>query len=378
MKISALKTYLYSQANRGGLIVKIELEDGRYGLGEYGLSFQELAGAAALEHMRPELIGCDPFDTEAIWQRLARRDFFPGDAVVVSAISAIDIALWDLKGKILGQPLWRLLGGKVRDTVPAYCWLGDDKTIDAALASATRKVREGWRYVRFGVPDRDGVFDPSLAVKDTIDRVVAMRDAVGPAIGLCVDAHTRLDLPDSVRLARALESHSLYFYEDPLRSESPEAYRRFRQQTAIPIAAGEQMATKWRFRTLIEEELIDYARIDLCIVGGITEARKIAGWAEAYHIKVVPHNPLGPISSAACLHFGVSTENFVLQEAGNATDEFMRDVFPIRPAFPVANWPVPMAPGLGVGFNEQALAAYPYQDRSAPRFRRPDGSFTNW
>jgi len=377
MKISTVRPILFTHDRRGYLLVKIETDDGRYGLGEFGFTFQELAGAGALQHMTGELIGRDPFDTEAIWQILLRRDFFPGGKAAMGAISAIDLALWDLKGKALGQPIWRLLGGKVRGRVPAYFAVGTS-TIDAMIEASVQRVREGWRYLRFGLPDQGGMFSAAAAVRAGVDTFAAVRAAVGADVELIIDAHTRLDPPEATRFCRQLEPYDPFFVEDPLRSENPESYRQLRNRTAVPLAAGEQFAGKWEFRVLIEEELTDYARIDLCNVGGFTEARKIAGWAETHHIKVVPHNPLSPVSSAACLHLAVTTDNFAVQEAGRTHSGFMRDVFPVQPDFATGNWSVPTAPGLGVEIDETVLAKFPFVDGSCPRLVKPDGSFTNW
>lgn len=378
MRVTAVRPFLFSPAHRTYLVVRVETDEGLTGLGTFGPSHHEEAGLGALAQLAPQLRGADPFDTEAIWQRLFRCNFYPADLVGMGVISAIDMALWDIKARSLNQPLWRLLGGKVRDHVPLYTWLGHVATVDEAVSVAMEKVRAGWRCLRLGIPDRDGVIDPPVAVRDAVERVAAVRDAVGPAVEICLDAHTRLDLPDAVTLARELEPYNLRFLEDPLRSENLENYRRLRRQTAIPLAAGEQFATKWRFRSVIEEDLIDYARIDLGNVGGITEALKVAGMAQTHSIKIAPHNPLDPLLGAACLHFSVATENTTLLEAGNCTDDFLRDVYPTRPAFPVANWPVPDGPGLGVDLNEAAIGDYPFVRRAPHQFRRPDGSYSNW
>ncbi|TVR56114.1 MAG: mandelate racemase/muconate lactonizing enzyme family protein, partial [Puniceicoccaceae bacterium] len=295
-----------------------------------------------------------------------------------AAISAIDLALWDLKGKALGQPVWRLLGGKVRDRVEVYVHVGGGDQ-DSIIRRSLERIREGWRYLRFSVTEAPGGrFDARLEVDRTIELLRAVRQAVGPDIELILDAHTRLEPPDAVRLGRTLEPVRLAFLEDPLRSEYPEGYRGLRRQLGVPLAAGEQYATKWAFRSLVEEDLVDFLRLDLCNVGGLTEAAKIAGWAELHQQRIVPHNPLSPISSAACLHFAIATENVCLVEAGRTDDAFLRDLFPTRPAFPPAAWPAPDAPGLGVELDDAALASHPFRDGSCPRFHRPDGSFTNW
>ncbi len=379
MRITAVRPLLFTTPDqRSFLLVKIETDEGLSGLGEFGATFQELAGKGALEHAAATLIGRDPFDSEAIWQELWRRDFHPGGLIAAAAISAVDLALWDLKGKALNQPVWRLLGGRVRERIETYEAIHQQRPEEAA-ARARERVAAGCRYLRFGVVhDSRKPFVAAHAVDQTAELVGTVRSAVGPEVELIVDAHTRLDLPDAVRLGCALEPYRLYFLEDPLRSEFPEGYRHLRRQLAVPLAAGEQMATKWAFRSLVEEDLVDYLRIDLCNVGGFTEARKIAGWGETHQQKVVPHNPLSPVSSAACLHFAIATENVALQEAGRTIDRYLIDLFPVQPEFPTGAWPAPSAPGLGVEIDESILPAFPFVDGFCPRLNRPDGSFTNW
>ncbi len=377
MKITGIRPLALTYEGRNYLFVKVETDEGIDGLGEFGLTFQESAGMGALHHLEPDLLGRDPFDIEPIWQTLLRRDFFPGGKTTLAAISAIDIALWDIKGKALAQPVFRLLGGRCRDRVPVYRAL-EDGPPERMAEEALRLVGEGWRYLRLGVPDRQGVLDPSNAVRDAVAAVRTIREAVGADAELILDAHTRLDPPEAIRLARQVEPFDLFFLEDPLRSENPQSYRRLRERCAVPLGVGEQYAGKWEFRQMIEEELADYARIDLCLAGGITEARKIAASCETHYIKIVPHNPLGPVSAAACLHFATALDNFAVQEAGRCLPGFMSDLFPDGINSEPGWWLPDDRPGLGVELNEDALTKYPFREGNCPTLRRPDGSFTNW
>jgi galactonate dehydratase len=327
--------------------------------------------------MAPTVIGQDPLNTERIWQTLLRGEFFPGGLINTAAISAIDIALWDIKGKALGQPVCMLLGGQMRDKVYCYTGIGG-RTPEETAASARRKVADGWKYLRMAAIERGQVLEPRAAVRDSLAHFAAARDAVGPEIEICIDVHTRIDPPDTIRLGRELEKYDPFFIEDPLRCENPQSYRLVRQHVSCPLAIGEQFATKWEFRQLIEEELMDYARIDLCIVGGLTEARKIANWCETHYIKTVPHNPLGPVCAAACLHFDLATDNFAVQEAGMLGGKAMEDLFPVQVPFRSGCIYPTDRPGLGIEFNEEAAAHYPFRIQQGPRLHREDGSFTNW
>jgi len=194
--------------------------------------------------------------------------------------------------------------------------------------------------------------------------------------------HTRLDLPDAVTLCRELEPLRPFFIEDPLRSENPDSFKTLRSRTAVPLAAGEQFSSKWEFRQLIEEEWIDYARIDLCIAGGFTEARKIAGWSETHFIKLATHNPLGPVSTAACLHLNLASPNFGVQEWGirgdTAPAPILPDIFPQQLAWEDGYLLPPTKPGLGIEFDREAARKQPFQMRELPHLRREDGSVTNW
>ena len=377
MIISAIKTFPVFVEGRNYLFVKVETDDGLYGVGEFGITWKEQAGVGAIQHMTHHLLGEDPLNIEWVWQKLFRGDFFPGGRINTAAQSAIDIALWDIKGKALDQPVHMLLGGKMRDKVVCYTGIGGARPADSASAAKSR-VSEGWKYLRFSVDGRDGVLEPRTAVRDAVDHFAAIREAVGPEIEICIDVHTRLDPPDSIRLGRELEQYDPFFIEDPLRCENPQSYRHLRNHVSVPLAVGEHYSTKWEFRQMIEEELMDYARIDLCIVGGLTEARKVASWCETHYIKIVPHNPLGPVSAAACLHLDLATDNFAVQEGGRVGRSFLEDLFPVQVPYSAGYLLPPDRPGLGVEFDESAAEQYSFEWLTGPQLRREDGSFTNW
>jgi galactonate dehydratase len=377
MIITEVKTFPVYHGSRNYLFVKIETDEGLYGMGEFGITWKEQAGIGAINHMASDVIGQDPLNIEKIWQVLFRGDFFPGGRINMAAQSAIDMALWDIKGKALNQPVYMLLGGKMRDRVVCYTGIGG-KTPEDSAEAARKCVDRGWKYLRMSVMDRDGILEPSVAVRDSVEHFAAVREAVGSETEICIDVHTRLDPPDTIRLGRKLEPYDPFFIEDPLRCENPQTYRLVRHHVSCPLAIGEHYATKWEFRQIIEEELTDYARIDLCIVGGLTEARKVANWCETHYIKIVPHNPLGPVSAAACLHLDVATDNFAVQEGGLVGRTVMEDLFPVQVTYEAGYLLAPDSPGLGIEFNEEAAAEYSFKWEHGPRLKREDGSFTNW
>jgi L-alanine-DL-glutamate epimerase-like enolase superfamily enzyme len=379
MKITNIECYPVWGGHRNFLFVIVDTDEGIYGVGESGITGRELAIMGAIDHFKELLIGEDPFRIEHIWQMLFRGGFFPAQRILTSAISAIDIALWDIKGKALGVPIYELLGGLVRDKVVCYPHnRGEVDNLDTLVESCLETKEAGWKFVRWGLPNDGKILEPRRAVRAAIKQFEAVRQAVGEEIEICFDVHTRLDLPEAVWLCQAVEEFTPFFIEDPLRSENPDSFKTLRPRTRVPLAAGEQFSSKWEFRQLIEEEWIDYARIDLCIVGGFTEAKKIAGWCETHYIQLAVHNPLGPISSAACLQLNLATPLVGVQEQPRKTGTVLTDVVPVQPEWEDGYLLAPTIPGLGVEFDREAAKKHPFQQTELPQLRRPDGSVTNW
>lgn len=377
MKITQIKSFV---ASSGHFFVKVETDAGIYGLGEGGLSRRGLALAEVVRSFEPFLIGADPFQTEHLWQVMFRGAFFPGGVVQAAAVSAVDIALWDIKGKALNVPVYELLGGRTRDKVVCYPHNGGG-AIDALVASCKNTHEAGWKFVRWGLADGadSGTFEPRRAIRHGVEQVQAVRNALGDRVEILVDVHTRLDPADSLDFCNRVAPYNPFFIEDPLRSENPASLRRLRQQTSVPLAVGEQFDSKWTFRAVIEEDLMDYCRVDLCIAGGLTEARKIVGWCETHYIHLAPHNPLGPVSTAACLHLCLASSLVGVQELPRAPMSSLADEFPVQVPFEAGYLLPPQAPGLGIEFNEAALTNVSTQDYGPPTgYRRDDGSYTNW
>ena len=377
MKITQIKSFV---AASGHFFVKVETDAGIYGLGEGGLSRRGLALAEVVRSFEPFLIGADPFQTEHLWQVMFRGAFFPGGVVQAAAVSAVDIALWDIKGKALNVPVYELLGGRTRDKVVCYPHNGGG-AIDALVESCRKTHEAGWKFVRWGLADGadSGRFEPRRAIQHGVEQVQAVRAALGDRVEILVDVHTRLDPADSLDFCNRVAPYNPFFIEDPLRSENPASLRRLRQQTSVPLAVGEQFDSKWTFREVIEEDLMDYCRVDLCIAGGLTEARKIAGWCETHYIQLAPHNPLGPVSTAACLHLCLASSLVGVQELPRAPMASLAAEFPVQVPFEAGYLLPPRAPGLGIEFNEAALTNASTQDYAPPTgYRRDDGSYTNW
>jgi galactonate dehydratase len=380
MRIADVRPLSFWDGRRNSFVVVIETDDGLTGLGEAGIGGHLPAITAAIETFKPWLIGQDATRIEHIWQYLFRGAFFPGGNILSAAVSAIDIALWDINAQALGVPLYRLLGGRTRDRVPAYCHIGGH-ALDGVVESAQAAVAEGWRYVRWGIPQQGERHEPTAVVRESIAGMEALRDALGDDVEICFDIHARLDPSDAIALSRGIEATRPYFIEDPVRSENLQLYRHLRAHIHSPLAAGEHYASKWDVRQLIEEDLVDFMRADLCIIGGISEAKKVAGWCEAHQIRLATHNPLGPVSSAACLHLNLAIPNVGVAEQPRRPGSVLTEIFPVQ-----IGWddgyllPNDERNGLGIVFDEQAALASP--PRTAAQFGRllvrDDGSLTNW
>ena len=377
MKITDIKIHLAKEW-RSFLFITIHTDEGIYGVGEAGLTGRELAVRGAIEQYRDLLIGEDASRIEYIWQRLWRCGFYAGGQVQAAAISAIDIALWDIKGKALGVPLYELFGGRVRDRLLTYCHV-HGQSQDELLAHARACVDDGWKALRFEPRTKPGdIVEPRVSVDECIEDWAVLRESLGAEIELCYDAHTKLGFTDAVRLCRNVESFRPFFVEDPLRCENPELYANLRAQTATPLAAGEQYASKWIYKPVVEKRLIDFARIDVCIGGGLSEARKIAGWCETNQIDIAVHNPVGPVSSAACLHFNMAISNFGVMEMPKRPGETMAEVFDVDMTWADGFLAPGTKPGLGVSVNEEAFEKYPFELSHLPEVRRADGGIWNW
>jgi galactonate dehydratase len=382
VKITAIKGFPLWIGFRNQFIVKVETDAGLVGLGEGGISGREQAMRGMLDHYRQFLVGMDPRQIEHIWQTLYRGAYFEGGKISGAVISAIDMALWDILGQSLGVPVYQLLGGACRTSVPCFATPG---SLDGpeCVEQATAFVAQGWRYLRFGIGmpagAEEGVYEPMESIELAVHWIRAIRQAVGPGIGLSIDFHHRLSVAEAALFCQQIPDIHLMFLEEPIRAENPRAYQQLRTMTPIPFAIGEEFSSKWDFAPYIEEGILNFARVDVSNVGGLSEARKVAGWCEAHYIDLMPHNPLGPICTAASVHLGIATNNFAQLEYRHEIEALTpRDLFPTFPVITGTAFPLPTAPGLGVTFDEEAAARYAFAYWEAPHLRRRDGAYTNW
>lgn len=362
------------------LIVKIETDEGVYGIGEAGLAPQIPATRKVLDYYAEWLEGRDPGDIEGLWQELFRYTRRKEGIILMSALSGIDTALWDIKGKVLGAPVWKLLGGRARRRVPLYAHV-DGKSPGEAAEHAAAAAARGYSVIRLGFDDPEGdqgtAFNPRRGIRHSVRFVQAVREALQPDVGLCIDVHQRLSPVLASELCAALTPLGLLFVEDPVRSEDVSAYRQLRRRTSVPLATGELLYSKWQFRPIIEEALADYLRVDLGLVGGISEGRKVAAMGEAHYIDVVPHCARGPLLEQVTLHFSTAVPNLAVQEHTGGP-EWWNDVLPGLAAFDAGYATPGESPGLGVEFVEREAAKHPFVQRQMPRWRKEDGSVQDW
>jgi galactonate dehydratase len=307
------------------LYVRISTDAGITGIGESGTWGQLEASAASIAKYGEYLVGRDPFPIEHHWNVMLRANHFTGGAIT-GAVSAIDIALWDIKGKAFGVPVYELLGGRMRHKARLYGHV-KGRTIEKLVDEAVRLKEAGFTALGHLNPLLDeGEDEPfykshAARIEEAIDNVRRLREAVGPKVDLCIEIHRRLTPPEAIALGRGIEKYTPMFFEDPLRPNSFDAMALVAEHIDIPIATGERFTSLYQFQTLLTRNAVQYLRPDVCLCGGITGAKKIAAIAEAHDAWIVPHNPLSPVSTAACLQIAACIPNFAIQEYPSRTPE---------------------------------------------------------
>jgi galactonate dehydratase len=380
-----IKNYELFQVPPRWLFLKIETDEGITGWGEPVIEGKAATVKAAVEELMEYLIGKDPMHIEDHWNVMYRAGFYRGGPILMSAIAGIDQALWDIKGKYFGAPVYQLLGGKARDTMKVYSWIGGDRPADVGNA-AKGMVAQGFTALKMNATEELQYVDTYDKIDHAIARIAAVREAVGPHIGIGIDFHGRVHKPMAKILAKALEPYRPMFIEEPVLPENNEALREIANHVAIPIATGERMFSKWQFKTLLKEGYADIIQPDLSHAGGITECKKIFSMAEAFDVAVAPHCPLGPIALAACLQVDATCHNAFIQEQslgihynqGSDLLDYIVDqnVFAYREGYVQ----IPDGPGLGIEVNEAHVRkmAETGHNWKNPVWRHPDGSVAEW
>jgi galactonate dehydratase len=369
MKIVGFETFLANAGLRNYLFLRLRTDTGLTGVGEASLEWQEqTVQTLAHEWVEGRVLGRDPFDVEAVVGALV-RDQYQGGSTVMTAISGVEIAMWDLIGKACGQPVYRLLGGRCHARLPAYAngWYGGATSARDFAERAREAVGRGYRALKFdpfGVAWKDPTPEESEAA---IERVAAVREAVGPRVALMIEFHGRLSAGSAVAMIRALERFDPAWCEEPVAPESLDLLAEVKRSVRAPIAAGERLYTLADFGRLTALRAADVVQMDVAHCGGILASKKVAAMAAVQDLRVAPHCSVGPVALAACLHFDMSTPNFLIQEAFAEFDvpwrnELVRGWDPIQDGAFV----LPDAPGLGLDLDEEAIARHPYVRNAFP------------
>ncbi len=367
------------------LFLKIETDEGIVGWGEPVIEGRAATVKTAVDELMENLIGKDPCNIEDHWNLMYRSGFYRGGPILMSAIAGIDQALWDIKGKFYNAPVHQLLGGRVRDKMRVYSWIGGDRPSDVS-AAAKNMVDKGFTALKMNATEELQYIDSFDKIEQAVERMAAVREAVGKSVGIGVDFHGRVHKPMAKILAKELEPFHPMFIEEPVLPENNEALREIANAVAIPIATGERMFSRWDFKGLLSDGYVDIIQPDVSHAGGITECKKIISMAEAYDVTAAPHCPLGPIALASCLQVDATCHNVFIQEQSlgihyNQVSDLLdcvsdKNIFLYNNGFVS----IPEGPGLGVEINEEELkrlASIGHNWRN-PVWRHEDGTIAEW
>ena len=368
------------------LFLRLETSDGTIGWGEPVIEGRSKTVKTAVEELLDNyLLGKDPHRIEDHWQTMYRGGFYRGGPILMSAIAGIDQALWDIKGKQFGAPVYELLGGRARDRIRVYQWIGGDRPSEVG-DEATNKVESGFTALKMNATSEMRRVDTPASVQDAKDRLAEVRERVGPEVDIGVDFHGRVSKPMAKRLAKALEPFEPMFIEEPVLAEHNDSLGNIAQHTTIPIATGERMYSRWDFKDVLQDGHVDIIQPDVSHAGGITEVTKIASMAEAHDVALAPHCPLGPIALASCIQVDTVSPNALIQEQSlnihyNESSDVLDyladpDVFAYNDGYV----DIPTEPGLGIKIDEDYVKAKADQDVNwhNPVWRNDDGSVAEW
>lgn len=392
MKITAVKPLVVHAEMRNWVFVKVETDQqGLWGWGEASLEWKTRSVVGAIQDFEPMILGEDPSRIEHLYQKMYRQSFWRAGVIGLSAISGIEQACWDILGKSLNQPVYKLLGGAVRTKVRMYTHLGGgdmravyetQRSDDAKIFAdrALEVVAKGYSAVKVLITPPTETLNSIAAYRYAERSMEAIRRAVGDGIDILVDCHGRHSLANAVEFCRVLAPYKPFFVEEPVPPENVDVMAEVRRATSVPIATGERLVTRYQFREIFEKLACHVIQPDLCHCGGIWEAKKIAAMAEVYTMGVAPHNPLGPVANAAALHFDLSTPNFLIQEDMLADVSWRWEVVQHALVTEDGHWLPPEAPGLGIEVDESAAAKHPFRQEAIHSLtvRAEDGAILDW
>ena len=376
MKITDLKIFQTQGGHANWIFVKLYTDSGITGVGESSIERQRAPVVKTLETFRDFLVGRDPFEIEAIWNSLYKQTFWEGQLVVLTALSGVEQALWDIKGKALGVPVYEMLGGKLRDKVRAYAnaWAfegvltetSDADTAESIARKAEQTVAAGFTALKWDPFREGGQMIPKSEEKYAIASVKAVREAVGPDVDLLIECHGRFNMWSAIRMAKKLEPFDPFFYEEPIPPDNVDAMAEVQRSINIPVATGERLYTRWDFRPLLEKQAARIIQPDVCHAGGILELKKIAAMAESYYVAIQPHNSNGPIATLASLQLDACVPNLAIQEFFYPYLEHYNEILTEPIEYADGYLKVPTGPGLGSDINEDVITRRPPIDQPHP------------
>lgn len=362
MKVTDIKTFVVDCFRTNWVFVKVLTDEGIDGVGEATLEYKEKALLGAVDHIRDYLVGKNPLDIEGHWHAIYRDAYWRGGAVLMSALSAVDMALWDILGKHLSVPIWQLLGGRVNDRVRIYVngWFAGAREPEEFAEKAKKVVARGIRAMKWDPFGKSYLSIDGADLRRAIRCIAAVREAVGDGVDLLIEGHGRFDVPTAIRIARELEPFHPMWFEEPVPPDNLDALCRVREKSPVPISAGERLYSRWDYRDLFEKNAADYIQPDVSHAGGISEVRKIAAEAECRYIPFAPHNPSGPIANAATLQLAAVCPNFSILEIMYSDVPWRADVTNEELTYRDGYIEIPGKPGLGIEIDEEASLAHPY------------------
>ncbi len=376
MKVTDIKPFVVDCFRTNFVFVKIYTDEGITGIGEGTLEYKEKAFLGALEHIKEYLVGKNPLDAEQHFHNIYRDAYWRGGPVLMSTLSATEMALWDILGKHLNVPVYQLLGGKINDKVRIYVngWFAGAKEPEEFVAKAKEAVKRGVTAMKWD-PFGKSYLDISNAALDKALRcVAAVREAVGNSVDLLIEGHGRFNIPTGIKIAKELEQFKPMFFEEPTPPDSLEALKAVRDKSPVAISAGERLYTRWDYRRFFDIMPADYIQPDISHAGGIMELKKIAAEAECRYIPFAPHNPSGPVANAATLQLAANTPNFCILEIMFSDVEWRKNITNESLEYKDGYIKIPDKPGLGIEINEEECLKHPYKPHT---LRHYDGTLTD-
>lgn len=382
MKVTQIKTFICHAYRTNWVFVKVITDSGLYGVGEATLEYREPTVVQAIKELERYLVGKDPHNIEAFWHDAYRDAYWRGGVVLMSALAGVEMALWDIKGKALGVPVYQLLGGKVRDSVKCYAnaWFAGAKKPEEFAQKAKIAVKNGFSGLKWDPFGKEYLNIDPKHLNEALDCIAAVKDAVGDQVHLIIEGHGRFNVPSAVRIGNALEKFGILWFEEPIPPDDKKGIAWVRSKIATPVSGGERLYSRFEYADYLRMECADFWQPDVSHAGGIMEVRKIAAMAESHYIPVCPHNPSGPVANAATLQLAACIPNFYLLETMANDIPWRADVSTEKVKFENSEMFIPDLPGLGIDINEEEIAKHPYECRNLRHYVgtltdiRPEGS----